>query len=86
MRIQLKDTADGETLLRDLVEAAFSVLEGQCSPSLAEDLRMGLYVALRQVLNDRLVARPDCGKFSVCADLPEARPFPPTERYLPRRP
>ena len=85
MKILLKDSVDTQSLLDDLVQASFSVLEGQCSPSLRDDLRMGLYVALRQVLSERLVARPDCGKFSVCADLPEARPFPPTERYAPRR-
>lgn len=85
MRIQLKDDATEGELLSHLVEAAFSVVEGHFPPALQEDLRMGLYVALRQVLAHRLVVRPDCGKFAVCADLPERRPFPPTEKYSPRR-
>jgi hypothetical protein len=85
MRIQVRDPADEEELLQRLVEAARSVVEGHLPPALAADLRMGLYVALRQVLAERLVLRPDCGKFAVCADLPEKRPFPPTEKYSPRR-
>lgn len=85
MRILLRDPADEEELLGELLEAACSVVEGHIPPALGADLRMGLYVALRRVLAERLVIRPDCGKFSVCTDLTERRPFPPTERYVPRR-
>ncbi len=81
MRIQLKDAITSEALLEDLVQVSFSVFECHCPPGLRDDLRMGLYVALRQVLSADLVKRSACGNLPDCADLPEESAFPPTERY-----
>lgn len=86
MRIQLKDAITSEALLEDLVQASFSVFECHCPVGLREDLRMGLYVALRQVLSADLVKRSACGNLPDCADLPEDSAFPPTERYAHPRP
>ena len=75
MRYLLRDDQIAETLLEQLAQASFRVVEGSVPDSLTEDIRVGLYVALHQVLADTLIKSPDCGNLSVCAELREEHPF-----------
>jgi hypothetical protein len=75
MRYLLRDSQFPEVLLDQLVEASFRVIEGAVPEGQAEDVRVGLYVALHQVLSLALVKSPDCGSLPVCTDLREESPF-----------
>ena len=75
MRYMLRDSQVPEVLLDQLVEASFRVIEGAVPAGQEDDVRVGLYVALHQVLSLGLVKSPDCGSLPVCTDLREESPF-----------
>ena len=75
MRYMLKDNQSADLLLERLTDAAFHVVEGAVPESIAEDIQVGLYVALHQVLANGIVKSPDCGTLPACTDLREENPF-----------
>ncbi len=78
MRYLLRENQSADVLLERLAEAAFHVVEGAVPESVSEDIQVGLYVALHQVLATGLVKSPDCGGLPACADLREESPFSST--------
>jgi hypothetical protein len=75
MRYLLRDNCSAESLLDQLAQGSFRVVEGAIPDFLSDDIRVGLYVALHQVLAGALVKSPDCGELPTCADLREESPF-----------
>jgi hypothetical protein len=75
MRFLLKNTESADTLLEKMVQSAYLVVEGSIPESRQEDIQMGLYVALRQVLSQYVVKCDDCGKLPDCTGLREAPAF-----------
>ena len=74
MRYLLQRDETIETLLEKLSQAAFSVAEGSIPENRREDIRLGLYVALRQALSSKIVCGQDCGSLPDCAVMREASP------------
>ncbi len=79
MRILLKENLSSDMLLDELVRSCFSILEGSIPPGQADDIQMGVYVALRRVLSGSLVKCSACGTLEACEDLFEEPPFATTE-------
>jgi hypothetical protein len=80
MRILLKENLDSEVLLDELVRSCFTVLEGSIATGRADDIQMGVYVALRRVLGNSLVKCRACGTLESCEDMLEEAPFATTEQ------
>ena len=71
----LKNDATAEAVLEQLAQSAFQVVEGAVPESVAEDTRVGFYVAFHQILADNLVRVNECGTLTACDDLREDHPF-----------
>jgi hypothetical protein len=75
MRYLLTSTETVDTLLEKMVQSAFQVVEGSVPETRQEDIEMGLYVALRRVLNRTVVRCDECGEFAECSGLKEVPAF-----------
>lgn len=75
MRYLLRTDVSSETVLEQLAQAAYQVVEGNIPDSVAEDTRVGFYVAFHQILADSLVRIEQCGTLPACEDLREVHPF-----------
>jgi hypothetical protein len=75
MRYLLKGENTADALLAQLAQAASHVVEGSVHESVAEDTRMGFYVAFHQILADNLVKVSECGTLPVCEGLTGESPF-----------
>ena len=75
MRFLLKNTETADTLLERMVQSACLVVEGSIPENRQEDIQMGLYVALRQILSQNVVKCDDCGKLPDCSGMRESPAF-----------
>jgi len=75
MRYFLRDGGTAEKLADELVDAAYSVVEGSIPENRVGDIHVGLYVAVRQVLASCMVRRELCGTRDVCDGDPVETPF-----------
>jgi len=75
MRFLLKNTESADTLLEKMVQSAYLVVEGSVPETRQEDIQMGFYVALRQILSQSVVKCEDCGKLPDCAGMRESPAF-----------
>jgi len=80
MRYLLKEDVSAEILLERAAKAAFLVVESSVAESRIEDIRVGLYVALRKELAGGIVCKPECGLLACCKSPGEEPPFRPAER------
>ena len=76
MRYLLRNERSAEDVLERLAQGACQVVEGNIPESMAEDIRVGFYIAFHQILADNLVKSIDCGTLPECDDLREEQPFP----------